>query len=274
MQVQETNALAGQLPIYAVPAVSVNTQYDVQGCTVFKPKADFNFNAGDFLTREETKLDLNVHKVIIIPVNTNGNHWIIAFVSMDTKLLLIYNSQHSKSINCIGYEKKTEAAIMHLLKERCAADKVQFNYKEWRTALVTTPEQGDGASCGICGFTFAYFLFYEQVDADKMGKYFSRNQIADFRKRLQYSVMLGSLVPLPSANLLEPEVDLDWRPSLKPQPFSDTSDRSFAGRSVCGINRIYKSVDILQLMSKTAPGLQLRSHQSPRYQPRTSHSNR
>lgn len=33
MLVQETNALAGQLPIYAVPAVSVNTQYDVQGCT-------------------------------------------------------------------------------------------------------------------------------------------------------------------------------------------------------------------------------------------------
>lgn len=50
-----------------------------------------------------------------------------------------------------------------------------------------------------------------------MGTYFDREQIADFRIRLLYSFMLGSLLPLPSANMLGPEVDLDWLSSLKPQ---------------------------------------------------------
>lgn len=63
---------------------------------------------------------------------------------MDTELLLIYNSQHTNATNCIGYEKNTEAAIMHLLEEHCASDKVYFNYKEWRTALITDSKQGDG----------------------------------------------------------------------------------------------------------------------------------
>lgn len=63
MLVAENNGLPYQDPIYAVLAVSVNIQDEVQEDKVYMPEWDFIFNVGGYFTAHETKLDLNLHCV-------------------------------------------------------------------------------------------------------------------------------------------------------------------------------------------------------------------
>lgn len=113
---------------------------------------------------------------IFIPVNVNGNHWILLVVDNRKKEVLSLDSLGSKR----SAQRKN---IMQWVEHEHIAKKADFDKEAWTSKSMNVPYQGNDSDCGPFVCLFAAFLSHDKpLD-------FTQADFPKKRERLNWSIL-------------------------------------------------------------------------------------
>ncbi|XP_041361527.1 uncharacterized protein LOC121377549 isoform X2 [Gigantopelta aegis] len=97
------------------------------------------WNSGQFNTCLYDKVHLALYTWIFLPVNINGNHWVLLAANVQSRSVCVLDSmagENSAVINNWKTFMEIRAAVVGELKE------------EWQEGTLTSASQSDSSSCG------------------------------------------------------------------------------------------------------------------------------
>lgn len=159
-------------------------------------------------TRHQT-VDIFSFRLVVYIINVNKNHWILCYVDMQVKEIVILDSMHNQHTHII------ELIFNYLKDEFMEKKKNDFQTNEWRSFdgdKTKVPHQGLTGDCGVyaCYFANVLFDFFSDetnknalIDRDTMFNGINKSHIKRMRKQMQLDILRGQIYPLTSTSALQ-----------------------------------------------------------------------
>ena len=136
----------------------------------------------DSIKRWIKDVDIFSHSLILIPVHVERDHWCLATIDMEAKLIVYYDSlggKNNPALRLIDSFLQQE----HLTKRGSA---LGINYEKMNAKNI--PQQKNGSDCGMFVCKFAEYL------SRKAEFTFSQSNMPYFRKRMMYEITRNELL--------------------------------------------------------------------------------
>jgi sentrin-specific protease 1 len=145
----------------------------------------FDYKAVERWTK---KINIFEHDMLFIPINYNQDHWLLAVVYMQQKMIVLYDSMGSSTkkelfkgvlMNWLQLEKETKHPEVH------------FDASEWHSCFggFHVPKQSNGYDCGVFVCMAA-----EYISKNIPLTWYYQDDVNNFRLRMAYYILRTSML--------------------------------------------------------------------------------
>jgi sentrin-specific protease 1 len=149
----------------------------------------FDYKAVERWTK---KIKIFEHDMLFFPINYNQDHWLLAVVYMQQKMIVLYDSMGSST-----KKEKLKGVLMNWLQleKETKHPEAHFDASEWHSCFggFHVPKQSNGYDCGVFVCMAA-----EYISKNIPLTWYYQDDVNNFRLRMAYYILRTSmLVVLP-----------------------------------------------------------------------------